>query len=156
MTLKTPAQGFDLDAEIDRRLSSTGQRWTSGRRSVVQAMKQTVAPLSITELQTLVGPAVPLSSLYRIITDLVTARIVIKLEFAEGFARFELDEELAAHHHHLVCNICGAVADLDLGELEATLDGTAAKIKRSSGFVVASHRLDFFGSCKACHGAKTR
>ena len=55
----------------------------------------------------MVGPDVPLSSLYRIIGDLVAAGVLIRLEFAEGFARFELDEELAEHHHHLVCTECG-------------------------------------------------
>ncbi len=153
MTPKALARGFDLEAEIDRRLASGGQRWTKGRRAVVDAMKETVAPMSVTELQSAVGPDVPLSSLYRIISDLVDAKVFIKLEFAEGFARFELDEELAAHHHHLVCNTCGAVADLELGDLETMLDGTAASVKRQTGFVVQTHRLDFFGMCAGCAGA---
>jgi Fur family transcriptional regulator, ferric uptake regulator len=144
------ARRFDLDAEIDRRLARSGQRWTNGRRLVVDAMKQRVAPMSVTELQTTVGPTVPLSSLYRIISDLVEAKIFIKLEFAEGFARFELDEDLAAHHHHLVCNECGSVADFELGELETMLDGTAAQIRKKTGFVTQNHRLDFFGVCAEC------
>ncbi len=106
--------------------------------------------MSVTELQTAVGPDVPLSSLYRIISDLVDAKIFIKLEFAEGFARFELDEELAAHHHHLVCNTCGAVTDLELGDLETMLDGTASSLRKKTGFIVQSHRLDFFGVCGRC------
>ena len=150
MTPKPPPRGFDLEAEIDRRLASSGQRWTSGRRVVVDTMKQSVAPMSVTELQTAVGPDVPLSSLYRIISDLVDAKIFIKLEFAEGFARFELDEELAAHHHHLVCNTCGAVTDLELGDLETMLDGTASSLRKKTGFIVQSHRLDFFGVCGRC------
>lgn len=113
-------------------------------------MKGSFAPMSVPELQAHVGPAVPLSSLYRIIGDLVEAKVLIKLEFAEGFARFELDEELAAHHHHLVCNQCGAVADLELGALETMLDGTASTIGAQTGFVVHTHRLDFFGLCGPC------
>ena len=150
MTPKPPPRGFDLEAEIDRRMASSGQRWTSGRRAVVDTMKMAIAPMSVTELQNAVGPEVPLSSLYRIISDLVDAKIFIKLEFAEGFARFELDEELAAHHHHLVCNTCGAVTDLELGELETMLDGTASSLRRQTGFLVQSHRLDFFGICGRC------
>lgn len=150
MIPKAQIRVFDLEAEIDRRMASSGQRWTKGRRAVVDAMRATVAPMSVTELQVAVGTSVPLSSLYRIIADLVEAKIFIKLEFAEGFARFELDEELAAHHHHLVCNSCGAVTDLELGELEMMLDGTAATVKRQTGFQVQSHRLDFFGTCASC------
>ena len=109
-----------------------------------------MAPLSVPELQAKVGPEVPLSSLYRIISDLVDAKVLLKLEFAEGFGRFELDEGLAKHHHHLVCTECGAVADLELPDLESELDATSKPIKRRSGFRVESHRLDFFGVCANC------
>lgn len=125
-------------------------RWTKGRRSVIGVFQEVNAPLSVTELQAKVGPSVPLSSLYRIISDLVDAKVLIKLEFAEGFARFELDEGLAEHHHHLVCTECGAVIDLELHELEVTLESTSKSIKRRTGFEVASHRLDFFGLCTTC------
>lgn len=143
---------LNVDEEIDRRMARSGQRWTKGRRSVLAVLQEVNAPLSITELQAKVGPTVPLSSLYRIISDLVDAKVLIKLEFAEGFARFELDEGLAEHHHHLVCTECGIVADLELDELETTLASTTKSIKRRTGFRVANHRLDFFGLCAACAG----
>lgn len=136
--------------EIGRRLARAGQRWTKGRRAVVGALSEATAPLSVTELQRAVGPDVPLSSLYRIIADLVDARVLVKLEFSEGFARFELDEDLAAHHHHLVCRSCGSVVDLELEELERAVHTTAGVIRRRSGFEVSAHRIDFFGTCLTC------
>lgn len=113
-------------------------------------MSRATAPLSVPDLQAAVGPSVPLSSLYRIINDLVDARVFIKLEFAEGFARFELDEELAQHHHHLVCTTCGTVLDLELADLEDAITATSRAIKRRNGFVVLAHRVDFFGLCMHC------
>jgi Fur family transcriptional regulator, ferric uptake regulator len=148
MTKKTMTA--NAKEEINRRLATAGHRSTKGRRQVLAAMENLTAPLSVTELQTKVGPSVPLSSLYRIISDLVEAKVLIKLEFAEGFARFELDEGLADHHHHLVCTECGSVTDLEFVDLEVTLESTAKSIKRRTGFMVASHRLDFFGLCSAC------
>lgn len=142
-----------VEEEIDRRLAKTGQRWTKGRRSVVDVMRHANAPLSVPEIQTLVGPAVPLSSLYRIIADLLAAKVLLKLEFAEGFARFELDEGLADHHHHLVCTECGAVADLELHDLEHALEASNKPIEKRTGFRVSSHRLDFFGVCANCVNA---
>ena len=136
--------------EIDRRLAQAGLRWTKGRRAVVETLQVTSAPLSVTDLQSAVGPAVPLSSLYRIIADLLEAKVLIKLEFAEGFARFELDEDLASHHHHLVCTNCGDVADLELADLELTLVTAVKSIKRRTGFRASNHRLDFFGLCAKC------
>ena len=136
--------------EINRRLTKAGQRWTNGRRSVVAVFEATGTPLSAIELQAKVGPSVPLSTLYRILSDLVEAKIIIKLEFAEGFARFEFSEDLSDHHHHLACTECGAVADFELHDLEAVLESTSKGIKRRSGFVVHNHRLDFFGLCAKC------
>lgn len=140
----------DITAEIDRRLATAGLRWTAGRRAVVEAVRSASAPQSVPDLQRAVGPAVPLSSLYRIISDLLSARVLIKLEFSEGFARFELDEELAEHHHHLVCSTCGAVEDLDLPDLEETLHAAVKPVKKRTGFRIDAHRLDFFGECADC------
>jgi Fur family transcriptional regulator, ferric uptake regulator len=144
----------NVHEEIDRRLAKAGQRWTRGRRSVVGVMARASAPVSVPELQALVGPSIPLSTLYRIISDLLAARVLIKLEFAEGFARFELDDALSTHHHHLVCTECGTVIDLELADLETVLDGTSATIRKRTGFKVASHRLDFFGLCAVCVKAR--
>lgn len=144
----------NVNEEIDRRLAKAGQRWTRGRRAVVEVMAGITSPVSVPELQAMVGPAIPLSTLYRIISDLLTANVLIKLEFAEGFARFELDDALSKHHHHLVCTECGTVIDLEFAELETVLDGTNAAIRKRTGFKVASHRLDFFGVCGACRRAR--
>lgn len=136
--------------EISRRLARAGQRWTGGRRRVVDAFAVATAPLSVTEVHEAVAADVPLSSLYRILTDLVAAGVLIRLEFAEGFARFELDEDLAEHHHHVVCTECGLVSDLELPDLERTIGRTARGIEEASGFRARSHRLDFFGMCEKC------
>ena len=136
-----PRSGFPSSEEIGRRLAIAGQRWTNGRRRVVEAISDASAPLSVSEIQHAVGPEVPLSTLYRIVSDLVDARVLVKLEFSEGFARFELDEELAAHHHHLVCQTCGSVVDLELDELERVVHATTRTIRQRSGFEVSSHFL---------------
>ena len=138
------------NTEIDIRLSRTGQRWTKARRLVVDTVKNANAPMAVPEIQTAVGPDVPLSTLYRILNDLITAKVLTKLEFAEGFARYELDEGLVEHHHHLVCTTCAKVVDLELDDLEEVLGSSARTIKRRNGFTVTTHRLDFFGVCAAC------
>jgi Fur family transcriptional regulator, ferric uptake regulator len=148
--MASPLASPNVHEEIDRRLAKVGQRWTRGRRAVVDVMAKISAPVSVPELHSLVGPSIPLSTLYRIISDLLSAKVLIKLEFAEGFARFELDDALSKHHHHLVCTECGAVIDLELAELETVLDGTNSAIRKRTGFKVTSHRLDFFGLCAAC------
>lgn len=150
MAILTAENKTPVEQEIDRRMASSGLRWTRGRRALVDAAAKSTAPMSVPDLQAAIGPEVPLSSLYRIIADLLQAKVLIKLEFAEGFARFELDEELASHHHHLVCTSCGDVADLELHDLEVMLGTVEKGIQKRSGFRAKTHRLDFFGLCRAC------
>ena len=147
-----------LIEEIGHRLARSGLRWTPGRRAVVEIFEQARAPLSMQELQDHAREArVPLSSLYRIVSDLVEASVLVRLAFEEGFARFELVEELARHHHHLVCVECGTVEDFEgpgLPDLERAVDDAMRSIHRRQRFAVRNHRLDFFGTCSACSAAE--
>ena len=146
-----------LVEEIGHRLARAGLRWTPGRRVVVDIFESSRAPLSMQELQDRAAERrVPLSSLYRIVSDLITASVLVKLEFEEGFARFELTEELARHHHHLVCTECGTVEDFEgpgMPVLERAVDDAMRSIKRRHRFSVQTHRLDFFGTCGTCTSA---
>ena len=143
-----------LVEEVGHRLARAGLRWTAGRRAVVDIFESAQAPLSMQDLQDRARAArVPLSSLYRIVSDLIGASVLVKLEFEEGFARFELVEELARHHHHLVCVECGTVEDFEgpgLPDLERAVDDAMRSIVRRHRFAVRNHRLDFFGTCAAC------
>jgi Fe2+ or Zn2+ uptake regulation protein len=50
------------------------------------------------------------------------------------------------HHHHIVCEVCGQVTEVeDLG-LGAAID----QIQRRTGWEVESHRLELFGRCPSC------
>ena len=148
-----------LVEEVGHRLARAGLRWTAGRRAVVAIFESAQAPLSMQDLQDRAAEArVPLSSLYRIVSDLIGANVLVRLEFEEGFARFELVEELAKHHHHLVCVECGTVEDFEgpgLSDLERAVDDAMRSIVRRQRFAVRNHRLDFFGTCAACTAAGT-
>jgi Fe2+ or Zn2+ uptake regulation protein len=149
-------QPADRVDEIGHRLARAGLRWTSGRRAVVEIFERAQAPLSMQELQDRAAAAkVPMSSLYRTVSDLVAASVLVKLEFDEGFARFELVDDLGSHHHHLVCVQCGNVEDFQgpgLPDLEQAVDDAMRAIRRRHQFTTNSHRLDFFGTCSNCAG----
>ena len=54
------------------------------------------------------------------------------------------------HHHHMVCDVCGRVTEVeDLG-LGAAID----QIQRRTGWEVESHRLELFGRCPSCQDAR--
>lgn len=59
--------------------------------------------------------------------------------------------EPQAHHHHIVCELCGAVTEVeDLG-LGAAID----QIQRSTGWHVETHRLELYGLCPDCREGRS-
>ncbi len=140
----------DLHETVADRLRTVEQRYTANRRELVTLLEGAGRPLTIAELLDR-NPEIPQSSAYRNLTLLETAGIVVRLAGADEFARFELDEHLTEHHHHLICTKCGAVADFTLSHdeesaLEAALDRATADAR----FIGADHRLDVMGTCSTC------
>jgi Fe2+ or Zn2+ uptake regulation protein len=142
----------DVDAEIAIRLSGLDQRYTRGRRAIVAALAAAGRPLTVPEI--LAGDAegeLPQSSAYRNLTVLVEVGVVHRLPGTDEFARYELAEEFAGHHHHLLCGSCGTVADVTTSpRLERMLAEAARLAAAETGFEVTGHRMDLLGRCAAC------
>lgn len=55
-----------------------------------------------------------------------------------------------AHHHHLVCEACGTSTEVgDVG-----IAPIARTIEERTGFLLDSHRIEFFGLCPACRASR--
>ena len=50
------------------------------------------------------------------------------------------------HHHHLVCQRCGRVVDIDGPAVETWL----RRIARDAGFTDIEHTLELAGTCSSC------
>ena len=131
-------------------LSRSEQRYTSARRALVEALTRAGRPLTVPEILSSV-PELPQSSAYRNVTALVDVGVLRRVAGADDHGRFELAEELSGHHHHLVCELCGKVADIHLTpSLEKALASAARAVADEQGYVVTEHRLDLFGLCPDC------
>jgi Fe2+ or Zn2+ uptake regulation protein len=140
----------DLHSTVTRRLRGVGQRFTTQRQGLVSVLERARKPLSTAEIvRARTGPQ---SSVYRNLAVLEQAGVVRRVITEEGFARFELTEELTEHHHHLICSNCGKVEDVTIpSNVESTMDRTADRLAKRSGFAeVSHHRLDLIGTCRAC------
>lgn len=140
----------DLHATVADALRGIDQRYTPKRRALVDALAAAERPVTIPEL--LAGePSLAQSSAYRNLAVLEQAGIVRRIVTSDDHTRYELDEDLTGHHHHLICAACGSVEDFHLtakGEqaLEAALVAAAA----GTGFRPDHHRLDLVGTCASC------
>ncbi len=144
------APGVDLHTTVAERLAVGDQRYTSNRRAVVEVLEGTDRPLTIPEILEH-RPGLAQSSVYRNLAVLEDTGVVHRVHSSDDFARYELAEDLAGHHHHLICSSCGAVADFTVSaEVEATLAAAIESVSGATGFRAEHHRLDLVGRCRDC------
>ena len=140
----------DLHPAVAARLDDDGQRYTSGRRKLVEVLVGAGRPLTAAEV--LEEGELAQSSAYRNLSVLEACGVVNRVAGSDEFARFELAEDLTDHHHHhLICTVCGSVTDFTAPDgLEQAVDALVGAVADSSGFAADHHRLDLFGRCAAC------
>jgi Fur family peroxide stress response transcriptional regulator len=137
----------DFEAECRRRgLAVTVQRRTvfevlSGRRDhptadqVYDAVRGRLPGLSRT-------------TVYRVLETMVDAGFARKVHHTAGVARFD---PMTGRHHHLVCDACGRLVDLDDGVVPPL------RIPESSrtGFRIKDYSVSFTGLCPGCAKKKS-
>jgi Fur family ferric uptake transcriptional regulator len=143
-------QPIDVHSTADERLRRDGQRYTENRRVIVDALRVADRPVTVGELLD-VSKGMAQSSAYRNLSVLEDAGVVRRLVTADDTSRYELAEDLTGHHHHLICEICGSVIDIDVPTaLEDGVSSLSAAVATEHGFRVDHHRLDLVGVCAAC------
>ena len=132
------------------RLRADGQRYTAGRRALVEVLAAAEQPLTLPQVLERGHDLAP-SSTYRNLAVLERAAVVHRLRSSDEFARYELAEDLTEHHHHLICTSCGAVSDFTVpDELEQTISRALGRVATRARFDVEHHRLDLLGRCAQC------
>lgn len=140
-----------LHDDVASLLRAGDHRYTTGRKRVVAALHSAEGPVTILDISQL-DTGLAQSSVYRTLAILEEVGAVSRIVTHDDHARFELTEALTDHHHHhLICTNCGSVSDFELAhDTESTLNKAFAKVSRTAGFTVDSHRLDLLGSCSTC------
>ncbi len=146
-----PTDDLDrLNAQAAKLLTAHAHRFTTARQHIVAALHEADSPLTILQLLD-AGEGLVQSTTYRNLVVLEDAGVVTRVITPDDHARYELDEHLTHHHHHLICNDCGDVKDFELSDnLENKLDGELQEAGRTAGFRIERHSLDLFGTCKSC------
>lgn len=140
----------DVHALITDQLRRTRQRYTLGRRQLVEVLLDLGRPATIPDIMS-AGARQSQSSLYRNLAILEQAGAVRRLASVDDVARYELAEELTEHHHHLVCSDCGRIDDVTLPrDIEHALGQAAEAANEQRGYEVDSHRFELVGTCPAC------
>lgn len=100
-------------------------------------------------------PEIGLATIYRTVQVLVDLRVINRISFDDGFARYELgeQEEGSNHrHHHAICSGCGAVLSFE----DDLLDNLEQAVYERMGFRVMDHEVKLYGYCRACEKNRSK
>jgi Fe2+ or Zn2+ uptake regulation protein len=86
-------------------------------------------------------PGVGIVTVYRTLDLLSQLGLVRRLDLGDG-SRYELAED---HHHHLICEECGSVAEFELCPLDLRMLPEVG-----DDFEVRAHSLEVYGRCSSC------
>lgn len=130
-------------------LSEAGYRAGGARETVIGLLEGQACCLSAHEIEGRLrasGDSVGLASVYRALDVLHGLGLVQRVDLGQGVMRYEPVVPGGDHHHHAVCEACGAVTRFEDPELEADL----ARIGRGIGHTVAEHEVVLRGTCGRC------
>lgn len=92
-------------------------------------------------------PEIGLATVYRTIILLEEIGLIYKLDLNDGCSRYELANKDEVHrHHHLVCNKCGSVIEVQ----DDLLENLETEIEKKYNFKIKDHSVKFFGLCSEC------
>lgn len=117
MPKKKPTRSLDIDAE----LRSHGLRRTAARARVLSFVLANPRPLSHGEVaKALEAEGFDYATVYRNLTDLAEAGILVRRDLGDHVWRFERTrpKDDAEAHPHFVCRACGAVTCLPGGAVK--------------------------------------
>jgi len=87
-----------------------------------------------------------LASVYRALDLLHDLGLVQQIEVGEGAARYEPARPDGEHHHHVVCDDCGAIAAFSDDGLEDAIESLAGRLRHR----VSAHEVVIRGACPDC------
>lgn len=94
-------------------------------------------------------PDVDMVSVYRTMQLFEKTGIVNRV--LTGFkSKFELSEAFSPHHHHFVCNNCGAAQAVNSQALEDSLHA----LEFQYGFELRQHSVELSGYCERCQAIR--
>lgn len=133
--------------DIGHSLSELGYRLTPQRLMILKAVEEADSHISAEEIYTQVRARyshVNISTVYRTLELLKELGLVTETDMGDGRVRYHSIGK--GHHHHLVCEKCGEITDME----ESTLSPLWAEIQQKYNFKVNMKHLAFFGLCPKC------
>ncbi len=125
-------------------LRQAGLRITDGRVRVLTALTRLPHSSALTLHAELGQDATSVQSVHNALAALTEAGLLRRIEPAGSAALYELNE--SDNHHHLVCNSCRTVVDVEWVVGHAP----CLSPSDSAGFQISTAEVTFWGLCQRC------
>lgn len=131
--------------ELTQIFRAQGLKITPQRQSIFRVLDGSTAhPTAEAVHEAVRGemPAISLRTVYQTLNDLAAMGEIQAIDLGTGSARFDPH---TGPHHHLVCDVCGRVQDI-----EVEFPGVTVPDPDAHGFTVSSTQIVFRGLCREC------
>ncbi len=142
-------QARDWTERVIDLLSTAGYRRGGARQELLELLARQRCALSAFEIEARLaeGPRrVSRASIYRILEELEAVGAIQRVELGNGITRYEPLHRDRHHHHHLVCDRCGALEPFT----DAALERAVARVCERVELDVSEHEVVLHGTCRAC------
>lgn len=141
---------IDMNA-LKEDLKKKGYKLTPQRRSIVDTIIENEGQhLTAEEIYDKVKkscPEIGLATVYRTILLLEELAVISRLDLNDGCSRYEIVHSNETHrHHHLICNICHKVSEVQ----DDLLEELEVDIEKQYKFKILDHSVKFYGICDEC------
>ena len=127
-------------------LKEKGLKSTKNRNLVIEILNQAQEPMNAEAIFIKIREQreVNFSTVYRTLTALTQAAIIIKNQGVDGKAYYQINNH--NHRHYLVCAECKKKIVIDSCPMELI----GQKLEAETGFHITGHNLEFVGECPEC------
>jgi Fe2+ or Zn2+ uptake regulation protein len=133
-------------SEFAAQLHAQGYRLTSQRLMILEAVRQAhdhVTPEDVYQRAHRKNPAISRATIYRTLDFLCEQRLIHALYWG-GQMYYEIAGD--QRHHHLVCRVCGGMAECEHDLLQSLFDA----VNKKHRFTIDMDHVALFGVCQQC------
>ena len=138
-----------LRTRLTTYMAKKGLRSTAQRRIIVDTFLEGSAHITIEDLLAEVRThdrGIGYATVYRTLKLLAECGVASERRFGDGLSRYELADDGAAHHDHLICVSCGKIVEFEEPRIEDLQD----EVAKRHGFRMSSHKHEMYGICSDC------
>jgi len=151
----TPEYQKELYEKCRKILKTSNVPLTQPRINLLIILMMYQKPLTVEDIVRLSNGEMATSSVYRIINDLKSKKIVDEFQTPEN-TKVICIANPEDHHHHIFCKSCGSINDIELEEsFEKALESEIKKIESLYNVSVDSHSLELSSVCNQCQISKS-